>query len=423
MNSRKILIATISLLVLVLLCAGLYLLPPVHSRVAWRLASLKTKIHYFLNPPDQVSFSPVQEEISLATESNPQISAITPSATFAPTETPTPIISPTITLTPTEIPASVKLTGVTHEYQSFNNCGPASLSILLSYWGWEGDQRDTKAFLRPNEDDANVMPEEMLAFVESQTQLSGILRMGGDLDLIKRLVAAGFPLLIEMGHHPPKDWWMGHYVVVNGYDDTWSALITQDPLIMADFPIPYDDLNTRWWRDFNFVYLVVFPPEREQEVASILMDDYDPLLNLQRTLQKTEAELPMLTERDLFFGLLNQAETLHKLGRNDEAAMVFDQAFAHYNTLDEKQRPWRVLWYRVDAYQTYYETGRYQAVIDLSHTTLSMLSKRSLEESHYWRGMAYEAMGDISLAKQDYEIALQLRPTYQEAVDALQRIK
>jgi len=422
MNRRKIYLLLISGVIMALFCIGLYLLPPVHSRIVWRLASLQTKIHYFLNPPDQVSFSPVQEEISLATESRPQISIITPSATFAPTETTTPIISPTITLTPTAIPASVKLTGVVHEYQSFNNCGPASLSILLSYWGWEGDQRTTKAFLRPNEDDANVMPEEMLAFVEQQTQLSGILRTGGNLDLIKRLIAAGFPVLIEMGHHPPKDWWMGHYVVVNGYDDAWSALITQDPLIMADFPIPYHDLNTRWWRDFNFVYLVVFPPERVHEVASILADDYDPLLNLQRTLQKTEAELPLLTERDLFFGLLNQAETLHRLGRNDEAATAFDQAFAHYNTLDEEQRPWRVLWYRVDAYQAYYTTGRYQTVIDLVNTTLSMLNKRSLEESHYWRGMAYEALGEFDKARFDYEIALQLRPTYHEVLDALSRL-
>lgn len=422
MKKRKPFLIIIYACIIVLFCVGIYFLPPIQSRLAWRLASLQTKIHYYFNPPDQVSFSPIQEELSLATESNPQISVITPSATFAPTETPTPIILPTITLTPTAIPASVILTGVVHEYQSFNNCGPASLSMLLSYWGWEGDQRNTKAFLRPNEDDANVMPEEMLAFVEQQTQLSGVLRMGGDLDLIKRLVAAGFPILIEIGHHPPKDWWMGHYVVVNGYDDAWSALITQDSLIMADFPIPYHDLNTRWWRDFNFVYLVVFPPEREHEVASILADDYDPLLNLQRTLQKTEAELPLLTERDLFFGLLNQAETLHRLGRNDEAVTAFDQAFTHYNTLDEKQRPWRVLWYRVDAYQAYYTTGRYQTVIDLAKTTLSMLNKRGLEESHYWRGMAYEALGEFDKARFDYEIALQLRPTYQEALDSLSRI-
>jgi Tfp pilus assembly protein PilF len=52
-----------------------------------------------------------------------------------------------------------------------------------------------------------------------------------------------------------------------------------------------------------------------------------------------------------------------------------------------------------------------------------MLNKRSLEESHYWRGMAYEAMGETSLAQEDYEIALQLRPTYQDALAALNRIK
>jgi len=52
-----------------------------------------------------------------------------------------------------------------------------------------------------------------------------------------------------------------------------------------------------------------------------------------------------------------------------------------------------------------------------------MLNKRSLEESHYWRGMAYEALGDIDKAREDYEIALQLRPTYQDALEALIRIK
>lgn len=104
-------------------------------------------------------------------------------------------------------------------------------------------------------------------------------------------------------------------------------------------------------------------------------------------------------------------------------ATVFDQAFAHYNTLEEKQRPWRVLWYRVDAYQTYFENERYQSVIDLARATLSMLNKRGLEESHYWRGMAFEALGEFDKARQDYEIALQLRPTYRDALESLYKLK
>ncbi|MBF8281322.1 MAG: conserved exported protein of unknown function, partial [Anaerolineales bacterium] len=54
----------------------------------------------------------------------------------------TPIVEPTDlppTPTPTPPPASVTLTGFKYEPQLFNNCGPASLSINLSYWEWKGN--------------------------------------------------------------------------------------------------------------------------------------------------------------------------------------------------------------------------------------------------------------------------------------------
>ncbi len=81
-----------------------------------------------------------------------------------------------------------------------------------------------------------------------------------------------------------------------------------------------------------------------------------------------------------------------------------------------------MLWYREEAYQTYFQAGRYQSVIDLSNATLAMLNKHGLEESHYWRGMAYEAMGDLVKARADYEIALELRPAYRLASEALERV-
>ncbi len=63
------------------------------------------------------------------------------------------------------------------------------------------------------------MPAEMVDFVEGFTGLKAVARVGGDLDLLRSLLSAGFPVLIEAGHHPPDDWWMGHYLVVSGYDD------------------------------------------------------------------------------------------------------------------------------------------------------------------------------------------------------------
>jgi hypothetical protein len=59
------------------------------------------------------------------------------------------------------------------------------------------------------------MPYEMTDYVETQTDLKVMSRVGGRLDLLKRFVAAGFPVIIEKGFEGPKfDGWMGHYELV-----------------------------------------------------------------------------------------------------------------------------------------------------------------------------------------------------------------
>ncbi len=428
---RKIFLLAIP--VLFGICLLIYYLPPVHQRLEWRVAALQTRIRYAINPPDRIVLAP-QEQVEIIVQAtmgaiatqNARDAAAT--LTFAPTTTLEPGLtftaspSPTPISTSTPIPSQVTLQGIRHEYQSFNNCGPANLSMTLSFYGWQGDQRDTRAALRPNEDDANVMPEEMFDFVLGHTEFRAILRYGGTPELLKNLIAAGFPVLLEIGHHPANDWWMGHYIVVNGYDDVREIWLTQDSLIMPDFPRPYAEL-VEFWRDFNYVYLVIYPQGDEETIAAILGDDWPPEANLVRALEMAAAEIPLLKERALFFALYNQASLMTALGDYQGAAAVFDLAFAHYQTLEEKQRPWRVLWYRVEAYQAYFEVGRFQSIIDLANATLSMLNKRGLEETHHWRGMAYESLGRADLARADYEIALQLRPTFEEALQALQRLE
>ena len=70
-----------------------------------------------------------------------------------------------MTPSPTPIPEQFLLTGIRHEYQKFNNCGPANLSMALSFWGWDGNQNDTGGYLRHSSFDKNVMPGEMQSFV------------------------------------------------------------------------------------------------------------------------------------------------------------------------------------------------------------------------------------------------------------------
>lgn len=391
------------------------------------MANLRTQIHYFLNPPDRLVFDPSSQAGS---ESNIVLPPILPTTTRlsdpSPTsanETSQPIPTPTLIATQVPIPLEVTIGGVPHEYQSFNNCGPANLSMVLRFWGWQGDQRIIRDTLRSNENDANVMPDELAGFVESHSELKALVRIGGTLPLLKQFVAAGFPVIIESGHQPADDWWMGHYVTISGYDDQQAIFITQDSLIMPNLPLPYNELKHNGWRDFNNLYLLIYPPDREQDVQSILNQDLDPVQNVVNSLANTSQEFLTVTQRAYFFALYNQGSDQLALGDPFSAAESFDQAFAFYQTLKDEIRPWRVLWYRVEPYEAYYKVGRYQAVIDLANTTLSMLNKRGLEESHYWRGMAYQALGNKEKAIFDFDIAIQLRADYTLALEALDRLR
>jgi hypothetical protein len=430
-----------SLLALAVTCIGavlVYNLPPVHERLAWRVASLRSQVYYTLNPPQEVVFLPeeqalIESFVQATLDALPTVQAAEPSllshtSTPLPTQpglttTPTPTASPTAA--PTAIPERVTLNGLVHDYQRMNNCGPATLATLLSYWSWGGDQYVTREFLRPNHarvDDKNVMPEEMVAFIESQTGLKALVRVGGDIDTLKRLLAAGFPVMIEKGFQPPHEDWMGHYEVVNGYDDADQRFITQDSYIMADFPVPYPDLRGRWWRDFNYVYLVAYPTERENELMELLGPHADPVYNLQSAARLAEEETAILGGRDLFFAWFNLGSSLAALEDYPGAAQAYDQAFAVYADLPQDERPWRVLWYQTGPYAAYYHTGRYQDVISLANTTLSFLSDPILEETLYWRGMAKEASGDLDGAIADYNRAVRVNPTSTDAAAQLQRL-
>jgi len=80
---------------------GIYFLPPVHDRLSWRIANLRSSIFYFFNPPDEVAFSPAQQdEMEAIVQKTQTAMAPTSTQTLEPTITSTNFISPTPTLTP-----------------------------------------------------------------------------------------------------------------------------------------------------------------------------------------------------------------------------------------------------------------------------------------------------------------------------------
>lgn len=426
---KKILVVFLVLFGLMVLAIAVYFIPPVHDRLSWRVDTLRANIYYFFNPPEEVSFSPGQQSEMEAIVSGTQ-TAMSPTSTpsLIPTLTPTNYISPTPTQTasptpsPTPLPESARLDGVVHEFQKFNNCGPANLSMALSYWGWEGDQTVTAAWLKPRQEDRNVMPYEMADYVNTQTGFKAIMRWGGDLELIKEFIANGFPVLIEKGFEEEVEQkaWMGHYGVLTAYDDANQTFLIQDSYVMANYPNSYDKVE-RHWRAFNYVYLIVYPPDREAEVFSILGDQLDETYNHQYTAQKALDEINTLEGRELFFAWYNYGTSLRYLGDYYGSAKAYDEAYEVYADLASK--PWRITWYRTDAYFAYYYTARYQDVIDLADITLSYSSVQpAIEETWVWRGRAKVALGDIDGAIEDFRAALEWHPGWWVAETELQNL-
>ena len=392
---------------------------PLREQIGWRIAEIRADVKYAISPPEEVIFVP-QARISPTERSEMDSSPATSTAAIGPTST---VLSSENSATPTmtPVPKSIHLAGVKHEYQTWNNCGPATLGMALSFWGWEGNQQPIAAFTKPNPRDKNVMPYELIDYVEAETGLQVLTRVGGDNDLLKRFLAAGFPVIIEKGFELPKDGWMGHYELVTGYDDLTKYFTLQDSYFGPDQSMTYAELESNW-RAFNFTYLVVYPPAREEQIQIILGPFWAEQFAYRAAAEIASNEIYILTGRDQFFAWFNRGTNLMHLQDYAGSADAYDRAFELYPAIPEKQRPWRIMWYQTGPYWAYYYTGRYQDVINLSTKTLDAMSEPVLEESYYWRALASVALGDKKNAIKDLRSSLENHPEFEPALTQLKQL-
>ncbi len=442
------------MIVVVVLLAVVLSLPPVWSRVTYHSREVYRTVKYWLKPPSEAVFVPstidddnVATSVSIAistdaptpqptTEPTAILSQSTPEATFTPTLAPSP------TPTPTPLPSYTLLKGFTCERQFMNNCGPATLSVYLSFYDWGKNQLATGAVIRPNDKDVNVMPYELVDFVNEHTEQKALWRYGGDLQTIKALLNAGFPVMIEKGFEPytlRNEGWMGHYNLVVGYADERQTITAHDTFLMSyapwggqipldqwdtfiGFDFPYSDLEQAW-RNFNSVFIVVYPPEKENDVLNLLgplaTEEEACRIAYERAMQETTS----LTEiRDQFFAWFNAGTSLVCLEDYEAAAAAFDTAYGIYPDIQQNARPYRILWYETGPYSAYYYTDRYQDVINLANQTLGYMAEPVLEESYYWRALSYNALGDTISAVDDLRTSLKYHPGYEPSVDMLKQL-
>ena len=309
----------------------------------------------------------------------------------------TPTSMPSATPTPSPIPSQYIIPQQKQVYQSFNNCGPASLSMLLSYNETDISQEVLGQKLRPyqnlqgDNDDKSVTVAE-LAEESKNYNLTPYYRPNGSIELLKELIANDIPVLVRTWLHPQED--IGHYRIVRGYDDTTQEFIQDDSYEGENLRYSYD-IFEEMWQPFNYEYMVLATNENQQKIEQILGENVDLQLALQNSLQRAIQE----SEKDLEnpYPIFNQSYTLYKLGRFEESVTLYESI--------EGKLPSRMLWYQIDPIKAYLEVGQYDKVFSLTDRILNN-NNRGFSELYIIRGEAYKRQGSQELAKREFEQAM-----------------
>ena len=288
--------------------------------------------------------------------------------------------------------------------------------------------------VKPSDKDKNVMPYELQDYITDNVPgMTSMVRNGGDIEMLKRLVSGGYPVVVEKGIYEVdvngKYSWMGHYAFVTGYDETTQEIIYQDTYQPDPKANPGPNRHIKYstfiegWRAFNYVFVVVYPVEKQNDVMILLGPLADEEQANRHALEIARTESQTLADIDRFFAWFNAGTSHVALFEYADAAIAYDYAFSLYADLNvnESLRPYRMMWYQTGPYKAYYYTNRFADVISLADPTLKeTIVEPVLEESLYWRGQAYYMAGKTDLAVKDYRSALKVHPKWAAATQALQ---
>jgi hypothetical protein len=365
--------------------------------------------------------SPAADPTSTATPAHPPSPTAEPDNTRTPeppeaTQPPTAVPQPTSTL-----PPSVLLDGLRHERQGWNNCGPTTLAMALSYWGFDDSQVDIAPIVKPDPEDKHVGIHQMADYATG-LGLNAVIRSGGTLAGLRTLLAARYPVLIESWYVRDAQDQLGHYRLIVGYNDATQHFDLFDSLYDPPTTMAYQELY-ELWRVFNWTYMVIAPPELYDEIATLAGPDMQDTAMYERALTRAYDEAARQPESCAAYAVCSDWVTmswftigsnLTALGRHAEAVEAYDQARQlglHY----------RMLWYQFGPYESYHAVGRHDDVIALASATLATAG--NLEESYLWRGRSRLALDDTAGAESDFRAALTYHEGWQPALTALEELE
>jgi hypothetical protein len=349
----------------------------------------------------RVPIDPMTGVLAVRREPVRQLVAARAAESSQPVEAP-PVEAPSVLAAP----GAARLPQVKHEYQRWNNCGPATALMALSAHGVHVAQADLAALLKPNGRDVNVSPHE-IAHVVQPYGVNGLVRVNGSVERMKALIAAGVAVVAEQWIEPPGLGGMGHYRMVSAYDDDAQAFVVQDSYFGPNRRISYAEFD-RAWEVFNRLYIAIYRPDQQATVEVVLgehMDVQTANSLALAVLEQRTAEQP------------GNAWAWHSLGDMRLASENPSRAVEAYERAIGIGLPPRMFWYQFGVFEALAQVGNYQRILDLSTAVLS--HEPNIEELHYWQGLAYQSLGQPEQAAEAYRRSLARHPGYSPAAQRL----
>lgn len=295
----------------------------------------------------------------------------------------TPTLSPSPFPIPTAKPPTklILLNNGYHIFQTFNNCGPASLSMALSFYGINVSQKILGDELRPYQiasginDDKSVTLSE-IAEKSKDFGFVPILRPNGTPQVLINFIANNMPIIARTWTKPNED--IGHFRVIKGYDQEKMIFIQDDSLQGKNLEFSFDEFNILWEK-FGYEYLVLVPPEKLEIAKQILGDDYD---------EGTAWQKAANTAQNQF----NLSISLFHIGKMEESVKSFEQV--------EDMLPFRTLWYQIEPIYAYYKLNNFEKVFRITDKIINN-GNRAYSEVYIIRANSYKKMGMADKAQEE----------------------
>lgn len=321
------------------------------------------------------------------------------------------------TLTPTlpsiQPPLSYEIPPKPYIAQTFNNCGPATLSMIMSYFDVYKSQFELGNEMRPyqnaigDNDDKSVFANEFVAYAQ-KNGLNSIARPNGTVALLKRLISSNIPIVVRTWLHPNED--IGHFRVVRGYDDTANVFIQDDSYEGPNKRISYKQFE-EMWQPFNYGYILVFTKEKQEIVNSIIGQEINERTAWEYARKRAEDEL--INNPESYYSRFNVAIAQYYLGNYKDSIYAFEQI--------ESQLPQRMLWYQYEPILAYQKDNNSERVFQLTDRILNN-QNRGFSELYQIRAEVYLSQNHIDLARKELEIAILYNKNFIQAQNTLKSL-